>query len=280
MTHDLYLRFPEGKAKALTFSYDDGVQQDIRLKALLDKYALRATFNLNSGLFSPEGATWPQGAYMRRMTSRQVLETFADGRHEVGLHALTHAYLEQMPPARITHELLMDRLALEGLFKTLVRGGAYPYGTLSDEVVACLRACGVAYFRTTQASHSLEVPLDWLRLSPTCHHADPALPALCEQFLTDPVERRPALLYIWGHSYEFERDGNWPMMEALCARLAGHADVFYATNIQLYDYVQAFHALRMSCDGRLLENPSAQDIWFTHRGETGCVRGGQRLWVD
>ena len=40
-----------GKLKAVTFSYDDGVSQDVRLIALLDKYGLKATFNLNSGMF-------------------------------------------------------------------------------------------------------------------------------------------------------------------------------------------------------------------------------------
>lgn len=39
-----------GKKKAITFSYDDGVTQDIRLIELLDKYGLKCTFNLNSGL--------------------------------------------------------------------------------------------------------------------------------------------------------------------------------------------------------------------------------------
>jgi len=40
-----------GKLKAVTFSYDDGVMQDVRLIELLDKYNLKATFNLNSGNF-------------------------------------------------------------------------------------------------------------------------------------------------------------------------------------------------------------------------------------
>ena len=40
-----------GKMKAITFSYDDGVVQDRRLIELLDKYGLKATFNLNSEWF-------------------------------------------------------------------------------------------------------------------------------------------------------------------------------------------------------------------------------------
>lgn len=37
------------KNKFLTFSYDDKVIQDRRLIALLDKYGLKATFNISSG---------------------------------------------------------------------------------------------------------------------------------------------------------------------------------------------------------------------------------------
>ena len=33
-----------GKMKAVTFSYDDGVEQDIRFIELLDRYGLRGTF--------------------------------------------------------------------------------------------------------------------------------------------------------------------------------------------------------------------------------------------
>ena len=40
----------QGKNKAITFSYDDGVTQDRRLIEILNRYGLKATFNINSGL--------------------------------------------------------------------------------------------------------------------------------------------------------------------------------------------------------------------------------------
>ena len=43
-----------GKMKAITFSYDDGVTQDKRLIEIFNKYGLKATFNLNSGLLGKE----------------------------------------------------------------------------------------------------------------------------------------------------------------------------------------------------------------------------------
>ena len=38
----------DGKNKAITFSYDDAVTQDIRLIELFDKYGVKGTFNINS----------------------------------------------------------------------------------------------------------------------------------------------------------------------------------------------------------------------------------------
>ena len=43
-----------GKNKAFTFSFDDGVLQDIRFIELINKYGLKCTFNLNSEFFGRE----------------------------------------------------------------------------------------------------------------------------------------------------------------------------------------------------------------------------------
>lgn len=56
----IFMRFPGGKSKALTLSYDDGVAQDIRLIEIMKKHGLKGTFNINSGLYAPEGTTNPK----------------------------------------------------------------------------------------------------------------------------------------------------------------------------------------------------------------------------
>lgn len=65
----LFMRFPGGRTKSLTLSYDDGVQQDIRLVDILNKHGLKGTFNLNSGLYAPEGTVYPKGQFHRRISS-------------------------------------------------------------------------------------------------------------------------------------------------------------------------------------------------------------------
>ena len=73
----VFMRFPGGKLKALTFSYDDGVEQDVKLIEILKKHGLRATFNLNSGQYAPDGMKWPEGQIHRRMSETQVSELYA-----------------------------------------------------------------------------------------------------------------------------------------------------------------------------------------------------------
>ena len=53
-----FLRFPEGKFKAVTFSYDDGCRADIKLSEMLCKYGLWGTFNLNSSCLGKDTNDW------------------------------------------------------------------------------------------------------------------------------------------------------------------------------------------------------------------------------
>ena len=178
--------YPYGLRKALTLSYDDGVETDIELIRILDEYGILATFNLNSGWFAPEGTVYPAGTIYRRMSESAIKALYAGGRHEVASHALTHASLSAIPAPRIAYEVLADRDNLEKLFGKIVRGFAYPYGTYSDEAVDTLRTCGIAYARTVVSTHNFEIPNEWLRLNPTCHHDDPKLDELCDRFGEPP----------------------------------------------------------------------------------------------
>lgn len=273
----MVMLFPEGLRKALTLSYDDGVEQDETLIRILDEKGLRATFNLNSGLFAPEGTVWPEGQVHRRMTRSQVLETYDTSRHEVAVHCLTHASLTELPPARVSWEVLQDRANLERDFGGIIRGMAYPFGTVNDTVTQALRDCGVAYSRTVRSTHRFDVPNDWLRLDPTCHHDDPELFPLLERFLTEPNPFGAWLFYLWGHAYEFEANDNWHVIREFAGRAGGHPDVWYCTNIEVCDYVNAFRRLLFSADGGRVHNPTDKTLWFELDGAVHKVRGGETI---
>jgi len=71
------------------------------------------------------------------------------------------------------------------------------------------------------------------------------------------------LLHVMGHSYEFDQGANWEIIEEFCSLMSGHAALWYATNIEIVDYLRAARAVRSSVDGTMLYNPSGLEVWFS-----------------
>ncbi len=273
----IWLRFPEGKRKALTLSYDDGVEQDIRLLELMAQHGVKGTFNINSGGYAAEGTVYPHGQISRRMSKSQCTQIYNSPFAEVAVHALTHAFLNSITPAMVMKEIIQDRENLENQFGKIIRGMAYPYGTYNDMVVQVLDQAGIAYARTVHSHLSFDMPSDWLRMGATCHHKNPQLMQLAEKFLNETPERDPYLFYLWGHSFEFDKDNNWNVIEEFLKTAGGRDDIWYATNIEIYDYNKAFENLQYSVDGRFIHNPSAISVWVQIDKDTIEIPAGQNV---
>lgn len=271
----MWMRYPGGLRKALTLSYDDGVEQDKRLIDIMNAHGLKGAFNLNSGQFAPEGVTYPEGTIHRRMPASWVKEVYGSSGQEVAVHCLNHASLVELPQDQIVWEVMQDRANLEHMFGGVIRGMAYPFGTFNDAAVEALRVCGIQYARTVISSHRFDLPQDWLRLPATCHHNDPQLMELCDRFLSDPGHFGSKLFYLWGHAYEFEADNNWHVIEAFAEKMGGHADIWYATNIDIVEYVNAYKQLVLSADGHTILNPTNKDVWVEIDREIYMIPAGQ-----
>lgn len=265
----MYMRFPEGRTKALTFSYDDGVEQDIRLMEIFNKNKLKGTFNLNGSNLIPEDREYAPGQFQRPLGHKRALEAYGGElgkNHEIALHCYTHPFLDRLHENMATYEVMKDREFLENMFGRIVRGCAYPMGTTNDMAAKVLRTCGVAYARTVVSKHDFAIPTDWLKMNATCHHNDPELFNLADKFLSGTPDywNTPWLFYVWGHAYEFDIAQNWDRIEQFCEKMSGHDDVWYATNIEIYDYVQAYNSLLFSVEGKIVKNPSAIPVWFSY----------------
>jgi len=221
-----------GKRKALTFSYDDGVVQDIRLAQLLNRHGLKCTFNLNSGFFEHDRPWNYKGVDVRRGNIAQLKEHYIG--HEVASHSVSHPNLADMPMPEIFAEISRDVAALEKAFSTKVWGLAYPFGGYNETVMQVAANCGLHYGRTGGSSYSFNLPFRLFEMQPTCHHNDSRLNELVDHFLeASPEADSPMLFNIYGHSYEFDADDNWHVFEALCEKLAARDDVFYGTYAQV-----------------------------------------------
>ena len=274
---NMIMRFPGGLPKALTLSYDDGVEQDEKLIAIAEKYGLKGTFNINSGCFPPEGTTYAPGAIHRRMPLNRLKDVYAKSSWEIAAHAYTHASLVGLPANIAAEEVLRDRKELEDIFGTVIRGFAYPYGAFDDQSVEILRSCGICYARTVQSTRDFHLPKDWLRLQATCHHNDPELMNLADKFVKARNWWDPMLFYLWGHSYEFEANDNWDVIERFAQAVSGKEDIWYAANIEIYDYCRAFSQLVFNTAMTLCVNPSARDLWFAYGEKEVHVPAGSTV---
>ncbi len=258
--------WPEGRPFAVTFSYDDGRDHDRRLVEIFNRSGLKGTFNLNGSRIGKEGV----------VTEAEVKSLYTG--HEVAAHFLTHPFPSRIPRERLVVEVMEDRKRLESLTGGVVDGLAYPFGDWNAEVIQGLQACGIRYARTTVATNGFACkPADWLAWHPTCH--DRAVtPALMENFFTvRGWDTSARLFYIWGHSYEFDREGGWESIEGICRTLRerGGEKLWAATNGMVRDYMAATQSLRFGADGQAVVNPSALDVWIVVDGATVRVPAGK-----
>ncbi len=227
-----------GKKKALTFSYDDGVTQDIRLIALLNKYGLKATFNLNSDLLGKSGClTGGNGVVVSHNKVKASDVKYIYEGHEVAVHTLTHPNLTQIADDReVIRQVEKDRVQLSELCGYNVIGMAYPCGGINndDRTAALIKnETGVKYARALESNGRFYPQHNLYRFRSTTYHlAKDDMLRLAQHFLAaDPSD--PMIFYIWGHSYEFDFENTWDWFEEFCQLVSGRDDVFYGTNKEI-----------------------------------------------
>ena len=269
----VYTCFPGGKAKALTMSYDDGKLQDERLVAIFNRYGIKGTFNINYELMRTEQEEGKKPQYPRLPMDR-IKELYKG--HEVATHTMTHPTIERCPLVEVAQEILEDRKNLERLTGGLVRGHAYPNGSYSEEIKQLFRQLGIAYGRVVESVPNYALPKDPMEWHPTCHHTDPELMKKAEFFANFQKRQYLKLMYVWGHSYEFDNNDNWDVIEKFCEYMGGREDIWYATNIEIIDYMEAAKNLKFSADNESVYNPSAQSVWLQVDDKKIVeVKGGQ-----
>jgi len=252
-----YHVYPGGKKRVVTFSYDDGPIQDVRLIEIFNKYGVKATFHLNGmryiGMSEEEAAS-----HIKRYEG-----------HEVACHTVNHGWLTRMPLQSVVTETFEDRKILENVFKHPIIGMSYPSGPIDDKAISAIRACGIVYGRTAASTMGFKIPEDFMKWHPTCHHKD-AL-GLCDKFLSSlDSEWTSPMFYIWGHSHEFKTEADWEYIEKLVKTLANNDKIWYATNIDIYRYMKAQERLEISADETIFYNPSDITVWV-ERNKTDII---------
>ena len=281
-----FLRFPGGLYKAVTLSYDDGCKDDIRFSETICAHRLKCTFNINSGFIAEKEGDW-------HLTREQIKKHLIDTGNEIAVHGKYHLAPGKQPPICGIRDVLECRTELENDFGMIIRGMAYPDSGITRfengadyaDIKHYLKDLGIVYSRTLGGDNdSFALPTDWHAWMPTAHHTNPELFGYIDKFLNEPMSsydasQTPGLFYLWGHSFEFENNKNWELLDKICSALSNKPDVWYATNIEIYDYVSAYDSLIFSADGSTVYNPTLLTVWFTEDGKLFSVKSGETLII-
>ncbi len=244
-------------------SFDDGYREDERLIEIFDRYGIRGTFHINSGLLHRD----------IRLDAEDGARIYKN--HEISAHGFTHANFDELSEEGIFDELDKDCRELSRLSGRVIRGMSYPNGKTCEKAIPVAEKLGIVYSRTTVSTPDFSIPENFLYWHPTCHHLKSE--EATERFLESTVGGE--LLCIWGHSTEFERDQNWELIEGVCKKLENAPDVWSATCIEFYDYVSAFRSLRISEDEKTIKNPTNIDIYLSIENETLCIKKGEAIHI-
>ena len=221
--------------KYLTFSFDDGVTQDKRLITMLNKYGLKATFNLNSSLLGLKGRLKVNDKPVNhaKVSSTDLKEIYTG--HEIAVHTLTHPNLTGEEDSTVVYQVEEDRKQLSHLVGYEVTGMAYPCGGVNndDRVASIIKnQTRVSYARTITSTFAFDLPENLYRLNPSVYIGESdKMFELAEKFIALETDK-PQLFYIWGHAYEFDAmdDMGWDRFEDFCKLISGKTDIFYGTN--------------------------------------------------
>lgn len=278
-----FLRFPEGNTKAVTLSYDDNTVHNIRFANTITKNGLKCTFNLNTEN--------PNIAFKQSDVEEHILKNG----HEVAVHGLNHRAPGSLRAIEGIKDVLYCRLELEKRYGRIIRGMAYPDsgivrmhpGSDYETVKSYLKDLGIVYSRTLGGDNDkFELPTDWYAWMPSAHHTNPNVLQMIDKFISFDAStvytasRYPRLFYLWGHAFEFDRNNNWDLLDVICEKLSGKDDVWYATNIEIYEYVEAYKSLIYSADGNTVYNPTLYEIWFDVDKKLYSVKSGETIKIQ
>ena len=261
-------RLKDGKKFAITFSFDDCNVADRRLISILNKYDLKGTFHLISGRFDHDTV----------VNKAEVKDLYSG--HEIAGHTLDHPHVERLPGLYQAQQLLKDKENLEDICGYIVRGFSYPYNAKNEYTIPLLKSLGFAYSRTTKSTFGFQQPEDLYLWNPTCHYKE--FDKVYDSFMRvrNQSWNYGGIFYIWGHSYEIADANGWEEFDNLCSKIAHLDDVWYATNIEIADYVNAQKSLLFSANTKKAYNPTCTDVWVSVDGKPVLIKGGETTIIE
>ena len=266
--------YPNGNHKALIMSYDDGLDDDIALAQLFDRYGIIGTFHLNSGLLDTR-AIWYQGKpneFLGTYLSKDTL-LYVFKNHEIAVHGTYHKALVGLSDEEILEEINVDIENLTILSDRKISSMAYAFGSTNDHVAEVIGTTPLTNARTVKPSYNFELPQDYYLWNPTCHDSE-ALEYLEAYLSLDSPSL--SLFYVWGHSWELRDTLRNQNILKFCKEIGDRDDIWYIGAGDFADYHASLKVLEIG--PQQIVNPEGNGIvYYREKGQLKSLNPGQRL---
>ncbi|MFQ6067362.1 MAG: polysaccharide deacetylase family protein [bacterium] len=228
----------------VTTSWDDASILDLKLAELLEKHNLKGTF------YIPK-------SYLDNTLSREDIKTI-DDKFEIGCHTQTHVDLTAISLEEAEKEIINSKDYLEEVLGHRVLMFCYPKGRYRMEIKELVRSSGFIAARTsiykgfnlpedpyewgiTLHAHNgspLTTLKTWLR-SGICLKSGISIRSLLDweiraKLLFDLALDKKGVYHLWGHSWEIEREYEWPKLERVLEYISARSGVSYMTNGEIF----------------------------------------------
>ena len=209
--------------KIVCLSFDDGTIYDQRFIELLNKYQLKATLNLNSGL---NNFVWYfDDRPVRRLDLSKNSDLYKG--HEVASHSLTHPYFSSLNKEQIIKEIKEDIDNLSSIFNERITGFAFPFHDQTEDNIQTVKdAFDLDYIRYSYFSNEY-LPKDRYHIPINALYNDEDIYERLEAFEKNNEDN--SLFVIAGHSYEFEMKDEWKKIEKLLSYLKDNENITVLT---------------------------------------------------
>lgn len=201
--------------KIICLSFDDGTIYDLKFIQLLNKYNLKATFNLNSGL---DDFIWYYNneCPIKRLKLKNVIDKYIG--HEVASHSLTHPYFSSLKEEEAIVEVYEDINNLSKIFGYKIEGFAFPFHDQTEENIVSIKDnVELSYIRYSYLKDTY-FPIDRYHIHINALYDDEEIYHKLEQFINNSLDN--SLFVIAGHAYEFEVKCDWEKIEKLLSYLS------------------------------------------------------------
>ena len=266
--------YPNGNHKALIMSYDDGLDDDIALAQLFDRYGIIGTFHLNSGLLDTR-AIWNEGkpneilqTYLSKDTLVHVFKN-----HEIAVHGTYHKALVGLSDKEILEEINIDIENLTILSDRKISSMAYAFGSTNDHVAEVIGTTPLTNARTVKSSYNFDLPENYYLWSPTCHDSE-ALEYLEAYIYLDSPSL--SLFYVWGHSWELRDTLRNQNILKFCNKIGDRDDIWYTGAGNFADYHASLKALEIG--PQQIVNPEGNGVvYYREKRQLKSLYPGQKL---